>query len=570
MVKNETLRSQFRVRPEFAVQFISILVAFFGIYIIADSLLNHILDHRAYHLNDYLIELPILVGISVIYLATLLRKRKRTAWTVTVATMVFYLGFGVSEYLGRIEHFRLGWLEVVRDIIFPAIVLAFLFRYRDRFVVKSDIAGFRFALRFILVLIVITLIYGTVGFELMDDSDFHQEIGVTTAVHYTVDQFNITTEKPIVAYTKRAHLFLDSLRFISVICVLYALLSLFQPLKARFSDQTLARDNIRNLLDHYGGESEEFFKYWPEDKQYYFDEEGQSAIAYHVMHGVALALGDPIGNEAKFKELIEGFLNQCFYNDWLPSFIHVGGKYLDFYESDGFTLQKLGQEAMVDMEHFQTKLAESKYFRQIQNKFNKQNYSFELLNPPHQQAVLDRLRFISDDWLSKDGRGERGFAMGYYSDRYMQMSRIGVARDGASTIQAFINILPTDFNREEVNYDLLRQSSQALGNVNDYLLMNVIATTHKEGFRLLNMGLSPLAGIKSESEEKEQTLVDNVLKFAYNNGDRFFSFSGLYRFKAKYEPMWQDKYVVYRGGLRGFSRTMAALTRLMSKSVKKA
>jgi lysylphosphatidylglycerol synthetase-like protein (DUF2156 family) len=58
------------------------------------------------------------------------------------------------------------------------------------------------------------------------------------------------------------------------------------------------------------------------------------------------------------------------------------------------------------------------------------------------------------------------------------------------------------------------------------------------------------------------------MQFAYANGDAFFSFSGLHRFKAKYEPKWQDKYVGYKGGVAGFGRTVTMLTRCMTKVVK--
>jgi len=486
---------------------------------------------------------------------------------VTVIAISVFLIFGISQYFSHISRHHIGSMEVVRDIIFPVVVLGILAKLRKQFVVKSDIQGFRFALKFVIILFIITLIYGVAGFELLDDRDFHQEIKLPTAIHYTIDQFNITTSRPITPYTKRAHLFVDSLSFISTIAFLYALISLFQPLRSRFSDNTLARENVKSLLNHYGGVSEEFFKYHPNDKQYFFDDSGQSAIAFHVMHGVALALSDPIGNESKFSELIKSFLELCFYNDWLPAFIHTSSEFEYMYLNNGFSVQKLGQEAIVDMENFKTSVVGNKYFRQIKNKFSKQSYSFEVLEPPHHQAVLDRLNTISDDWLSKGGRAERGFAMGYYTNDYMQMCRIGVARDAANTIQAFVNILPTDFNKEEATYDLLRQSSKALSNVNDFMLINLIDKLSSDGYKKLNLGLSPLAGLKEETS-KEQTLVDNVLKFAYNNGDRFFSFSGLYRFKAKYEPSWQDKYIVYKGGVRGFSRTVTALTRLMTKSVK--
>ena len=73
----------------------------------------------------------------------------------------------------------------------------------------------------------------------MDQHDFHQEITFGNAIHRTIDQFGLTTNKTLVPYTQRAKLFMDSLSIISIGAVSYALISLFQPLRARFIDQTV-------------------------------------------------------------------------------------------------------------------------------------------------------------------------------------------------------------------------------------------------------------------------------------------------------------------------------------------
>ena len=562
------LKRQLSVSRQFAVTFTSYLVGLYGVYIIADTLLEQLFSHRLEHLSSLLIDLPLLIGLSVIYLSSLLKRRKRTAWLVTILAYTLYLVIGVSQLLSHIALGRLWWVEIIRTIIMPVIIISVLYLLRKDYVVKSDIQGFQFASRFIVLILLITVVYGVAGFELMDNTDFHQEIGWGTALHYTVDQFNITTNKPAHPYTRRAKVFVDSLSFVSFIAISYAAFALFQPLRSRFSDQSVSRERVNDLFLRYGAESEEFFKLWPHDKQYFFDDSGESVLAFHVHRGVALCIGDPIGNQARFTALMAGFLNLCFNNDWLPSLIHVSNTNVKLYERSGFAIQKLGQEAVVNLNHFETDLKDNKYFRQILNRFNKQAYSYELLTPPHHRAVIDRLRTISDEWLSNGNRSERGFVMGYFTDEYMQMCKIAVARDAAGTIQAFTNLVPANFNNEDATYDLLRQSKNALSNVNDFLIMKLIEELNNSGYKTLNMGLSPLAGLDESDNEERKSILDNVLKFAYANGDMFFSFSGLYRFKSKYEPEWQDRYVGFKGGIRGFSKTMTSLTRCMGKVVK--
>lgn len=549
---------------------ISVLVAIYGAYIIADTLFNQVLTkHHHSHINELLIDIPLLLGISLIYLSTLLRRHKQTAWYVTFLAFTFYLGIGISEILSNYSHGHRFWMIVLRSILLPIVLLLLLFSYQEDFVVKSDVTSWRSSLKIIAIIVVVTFMYGVVGFTLMDTSDFHQEISWTQAAHYTVDQFDLTVSKPVKPYTRRAKLFVDSLTFISVIATVYVVVSLFQPLRQRFSDQTAQRERMLLILDRYKARSEEFFKLWPHDKHYYFNEDDSAAIAYNVYMGTALILSDPVGDQAKFLGLLNSFNNECFYNDWQPALVHVSEELKDIYEAAGFTMQKLGQEAIVDLAHFDSEVKNDKYFRNIMNRFKKNDYSFELLSPPHHQAVIDRLKLISDDWLSKGSRSERGFAMGYFTEHYIQICNIAVARDAAGTIQAFMNLVPATFDKEESTYDMLRQSSQALSNITDYLMVSLSAELFKNGYKRLNLGLSPLSGLNEDDKSEATSLVGQVLKFAYSNGDRFFSFSGLYRFKSKYQPSWEDKYFGYKGGLRGFSKSITALTRCMSAVAKK-
>jgi phosphatidylglycerol lysyltransferase len=123
-----------------------------------------------------------------------------------------------------------------------------------------------------------------------------------------------------------------------------------------------------------------------------------------------------------------------------------------------------------------------------------------------------------------------------------------------------MNIIPT-FEVGVANYDLLRCDSTAPGNCNDFLLLGAIDLLQANGQAKLNLGLSPLKGLDEPSEEP--TMIDTALRLVYANGDRFYSFSGLERFKSKYHPVWDDRFVAYVGGPAGFARAMNALTHAM-------
>jgi phosphatidylglycerol lysyltransferase len=538
-------------------------IALHGLIMIATTLEEQLhlrFTRHLLHVSGFVFDVPILLGLTLLYLSTLLRRRKRTAWYVTTALYAFILVFSVVQFglLHNVIHHPL--LALARNVLLPLIAVAGLFTIRKLFTVKSDLRSFGFSLRFIALVLGVTLVYGVSGFLVMDNRDFHQEFSFPGAIQRTVDQFNITTNTSLHPYTRRAKLFVDSLSVISAGAVVYAAISLFQPIRARLHDESRQRELAEAILERHRGSSEDFFKLWPHDKLYFFNLTHGAGIAYGVHRGVALVVGDPFGDPQAFPKLLVDFDEYCRTNDWAIAFIHTEPQYVDLYKQDDFSLQKIGEEAVLDIAHFEQNVKGNKYFRQIRNKFAKQDYTTEVLQPPHNQAVMQRLHAISDDWLKQPGRDERRFLLGYFHTDYLQQCPVMILRDAAGTIQAFINQVRS-FDSEEANYDLLRHTKDALGNANDYLLMQFIAYAQTQGFKRVNLGLCPLAGL--DARDQERSVVDSALRFVYANGDRLYSFSGLHRFKAKYEPHWSSRYIAYRGGIRGFTRVLNALNRAM-------
>lgn len=538
----------------FGVQLVAFGVMSNGALLIFSTLVSQFIRHSS-RTGDFSIEAYLLIGLTLIYLGDLLRRRKHTAWLFALLVYAVYLLVSFDRLsFGLTRHYNIFYL--FRDFILPIIIVVALALSSSAFTVRSDIRSFGVSLRIIFIVLVVTMCYGVAGFQLMDDSDFHHEIGLSESIHRTIDQFGLTTNSTLVPYTRRARVFLDSLNVISVAAVGYTLLSLFQPLKARFEDQTENRNKAKKLLAAGNNSSEDFFKLWPHDKYYYFNYKNSAGIAFGVHRGIALAVGDPFGSVADFRDLIINFIEFCRINDWQPSFIHTIEHFNPLYKNLDFTCQKIGEEAIVDNTHFLRSVADNKYFRNISNKFAKAGYSTELLKPPHSKEIVNRLGNISREWLKLPGRTERSFLMGYFTEAYMQQCNILVAKDNSGVIQAFINQVPS-YDEDEANYDMLRHSASALGNCNDYLLMNFIGYASEQGFKRLNLGLCPLVGL--DKNDQQRSLIDSALSFLYSNGDRFYSFSGLHRFKQKYEPKWSNRYIVYKGGIRGLTRTLNAL-----------
>lgn len=543
------------------VRLVAWIVGLNGLVIVATTLLDQIaVVHRHLHLNAAFFDIPILVGVTLLYLSSRLLRRKQRAWLVTLCVYVFYIGVGLSDIVNGSIHDDRTILHTLQTLIVPAIVIMLLWQTRRYFTVASDREGFIGAIKFSAVVLSVAFFYGVSGYVLMDTHDYHREISVPTAARLTVDQLDLGTSS-IPTYSTRGRLFDSSLSFIGVAAIAYVFIAFFQPIRSRVLHQKSDRDTCETLLRDYHGKSEDYFKLWPADKQYFFDPERRSCIAYGVHAGVAICLGDPIGDRTTFDKLYADFKSMCFKNDWRIALVHVGSDNHELFAKQGLGIQKIGAEAVVDALSFTTETARNKYFRHINNKFTKLGYHTELLSPPHSRQTLRLLRAVSDDWLGRNGREERGFVMGYFDTDYMQACQILALRDPIGKIQAFLNIVPAVFDTEELTYDLLRNSSECPSNASDFLLMQLFEYAHECGYYRINMGLCPLYGMKDQSDKGG--ILSTLLHFMFTYGNRVYSFSGLYRFKSKYEPTWRDRFLAYEDGITGLTKTVNALMRSM-------
>ncbi|HET6924736.1 MAG TPA: phosphatidylglycerol lysyltransferase domain-containing protein [Candidatus Saccharimonadales bacterium] len=530
----------------------------YGLIILSGVLLRTGLFHPIHVINAFFSSVQPLIGLSYVYLGTLLLRRKFNAWLLATCLSVFIIAGSVLQLSHVVTDDTLTapvglWLHT----ILPLAMLALLVISRRIFTVRSDVRSFRQAVLTSVILLLITVVYGTGGFLVLDRHDLGHEVNFGSALDQTIDQFGLTTARPV-AHSRRARVFLDSLPVISVGALVYVAVSFFQPLRVRLRHQAGQRQHVERLLWQYPSDIDDFFKLWPHDKRYYFSKSGESGLAYHVSRGVALVVGDPFGQPKEFGRLLTSFLELCFVNDWLPAFIHVARSNKERFTKRGLSLQKIGEEAIVRVDTFDS-VAKGKYFRQIGNRFSRLGYTTSYLTPPHDAPTMHRLQEISAEWLRRPGRAERGFMLGYFNDDYLQQCALFVAKDPDGVIQGFVNLVPT-FEADTANYDLLRCSEAAPGNCNDFLLMNLLGQLQSDGISRFNLGLCPLAGL--DTAKPDDNVINSALRFFYSNGDRLYSFSGLRRFKSKYEPTWEPRYIAYPGGIRNFTRIITAFNRV--------
>jgi phosphatidylglycerol lysyltransferase len=326
------------IRRQIWLNAIAGLVALSGILTLNTTLfeLKHIRHARLVIADAHF---TVIAGVSLIYLAMLLRRSKHNAWLVAVVVFSVLLArnlrhFGFDDELDK--HYL---FHATVALIIPAIVLGLLILSRQLFQVKSEVRSFSVALQRALVILAVAFLYGVVGFQIFDQKDFHQEISLPAAAHYTVDQFGLTN-KHIVAYSKGSLFFVDSLAVVSLVSVFYAAISFFAPIRFRLSHRQVEYAKAAKLVARHSTTSEDFFKLWPRDKAYFFNHTQTSLIAYKTAGSVALVVGDPLGPKTELKRLIREFENYCQLNDWSVAFVHSEPARQAIYIDLGYEAQK--------------------------------------------------------------------------------------------------------------------------------------------------------------------------------------------------------------------------------------
>ncbi|MBX6762826.1 MAG: DUF2156 domain-containing protein [Rubrobacteraceae bacterium] len=502
--------------------------------------------------------LSLVFGLALVYLSLNLWRRKRVAWQLATASsaaiIVGHLFFrvmklyrGVPHHVHHPEH----WFVV------PALTLALLLAFRGEFTVRSEPRSMKRGLLLMGGSLLFALAYGTLGFWLLDRRDFGTNFRLAASFVQTLRAYALLGTGLPRPRTAQAEWFLDSLGWTGLMSGAFAAYSLFRPLSYRYKVLPHERERAGKLLHRYGGTSLDYFKLQP-DKSYFFSKDGSAFVAYGVARGVALVLGDPSGRREAFAGLVKDFLDFCTDNGWMAAFYEAEEHLLPLYESFGMQAVLIGEEAIVDLARFGERTSHRKWFRYVVRRLEREGYTFERAEPPHRGPLLSEVEEVSRAWLSLPGRRERGFTIGSFSPEYVGGTPLFLVRDPDGRVVAFANEVPS-YKEGEATIDLMRHRPEVPNGTMDYLLTKTMLHLRERGYRTFDLGLAPLSGTGGRPGAP---LEERILGQLSEPLTRFFSYKGLKNYKAKFEPRWERRFLVYRGRLSGPTRVVLALVML--------
>lgn len=471
-----------------------------------------------------------LAGIALLYLAHGLHERKRAAWWLALAVLgastVVHIAKGLDFEEAAVAAALFVWLATKRDV----------------FHARSDTPSAIKGLRSLVTAFALTLVYGAVGFFLLD-GHFSIRFGVLDALEQTAAMFFAFRDPGLAVTTRFGQWFVDSIYVIGAVTLGHALLQLLRPVVSRSVSSTAEVDRARRIAEEWGSGSLARVAVLP-DKSFFFTE-GGSVVCYAARGGVAIALGDPIGPDDDAVDAIGGFAGMCTENGWEPVFYQTTPRLLDRYHEAGFRDVRIGHEAVVDVRAFSLTGKSHKSMRNRINRLAEEGYVTQVVDPPLSDGLLGRLREVSDAWLTGMHGTEKRFSLGWFDDAYIRECVVFVVTDGAGEVVAFANLLP-EYRLNEATIDLMRHVPSAPSGTMDLMFVRLFEWAAEHGYDTFNLGLAPLSGV---GDEPSDPLLEKAMRLAYEHANAFYSFKGLREYKEKFEPEWQVRYLVYRTGV---------------------
>lgn len=282
------------------------------------------------------------------------------------------------------------------------------------------------------------------------------------------------------------------------------------------------------------------------DKGVWFWEEKPGVLSglvqYQRQGDNAIVLRDPVLRAgASATGLMAAWMAWADEQDLDVIFSTISTQWMEPLHDFGFHFLKVNEEAVVPLAGFTLAGGKNSGFRRTIREVEKLGVRFEWLEPPYDDALIGQLRSVSDDWLANKGGRELQFSACYFSPAYLRRNPLAVARRADGEVVAFVNVLATRPGAG-VGVDLMRYRSGVAEGLMDYVLIKAIEHAAGLGYASFSLGGAPLSDV---GVWKSSRLVERGLRVFSQRAERVYNYQGLMRYKSKFHPEWEARYLAY-------------------------
>lgn len=229
--------------------------------------------------------------------------------------------------------------------------------------------------------------------------------------------------------------------------------------------------------------------------------------------------------QAKFDIEALNSYNNIFLNNISIFITGCNSSLVPFLKKNKFEIMKTGKEAILNLDYAHFRNKSLKEIIRIGFKHG------NIIEIPYSDQIRDKL----EEFKSECTHGNEPQLKYLYNDILLPSNRLFVfeSENGAWLGAITVRIM----DKEKVITDLILRSKMATKGTMEALIYSIFGKIKQEGFISWSLGEVPYIIYDSPKLTKEYLInfTGRRLKFAYN-------YLGLYNFKNKFEPEWQEVY----------------------------
>jgi lysyl-tRNA synthetase class 2 len=307
---------------------------------------------------------------------------------------------------------------------------------------------------------------------------------------------------------------------------------------------TVDETRIRGLLDTHGRRDSLGYFALGRNRSVVFSPSGKAAVTYRVLAGVALAAGDPLGDHEAWPGAIAAFLDECWRYGWIPAVLGCSEQGATVWSRNRLRALELGDEAVVDTGAFTMCGRPMRGVRQMATRAARAGYRVRV----RRAAELDPSEWDTLTGLAERWRGtetERGYSMALcrLADRD-DLGCVLVTAEREGSVRAMLQLVP--WGTDGLSLDLMRRDRDIPDTgLNELMITELLLAGETLGVQRVSLNFAVFRAALERGQRIGAGPVARLWARALRLASRWWQIESLYRFNAKFHPLWEPRFLVY-------------------------
>ncbi|MFF2198907.1 phosphatidylglycerol lysyltransferase domain-containing protein [Streptomyces sp. NPDC058145] len=489
--------------------------------------------------TPYLATAGLVSAFLALFLAVVMRRRKRAAWVfnLLLAGPLFCLYVLALTRAPYGEHL-FNWLSAALTGLFVAALLL----GRREFDAIGDRSNPRLALA---VGTGGALVSATLGTLLVRETNRIPGATLKEEISYTllrgISVGPLADRVDTVDAPRWADMTVNILMAATFLLVLYAC---FRAPRGACLLGAEDERRLRALLGKHGERDSLGYFALRRDKAAIFSPSGKAAVTYRVVGGVSLASGDPIGDPEAWPGAIDAWLAEARRHAWAPAVMGASEDAGTVYSRHGLDALELGDEAIVELADFTLEGRAMRAVRQAHKRVRRAGYTVRIRR--HEDIPDDEMALLvdrADHW--RDGATERGFSMalGRLGDPGDGRCVMLECRDANGVPRALLSFVP--WGEHGLSLDLMRRDRACENGLMEFMVVELLLRAEESDVQRVSLNFAMFRSVFERGSRLGAGPVLRLWRSVLTFFSRWWQIESLYRANAKYRPLWEPRFLLF-------------------------